>query len=55
VAVGGADAVGAGVAAADDDDVLVVGADEVFVRDMQTPCTRLELARRKSMAKWMPL
>jgi hypothetical protein len=34
VAVGGADAVGAGVAAADDDDVLAVGADEVFVGDI---------------------
>ena len=50
----GADAVGAGVAAADDDDVLALGGDVLAVREVRcragSSCSRC----RNSIAKWMP-
>ena len=52
--VRGAEAVGAGVAAADDDDVLVLRGDEAVVRDMPSPSLRRFCSGRYSIAKWMP-
>ena len=51
MAEGGADAIGAGIAAADDDHVLALGGDELTAPGQAVPwCWR----SRKSMAKWMP-
>ena len=52
----GADAVGAGVAAADDDDVLVLGRMSLasVIAGGTSPETRRFCCGRKSMAKWMP-
>ena len=50
----GADAVGAGIAAADDDDVLAAGEDGLARSAAARPLTRRFCCGRKSMAKWMP-
>ena len=50
----GAEAVGAGVAAADDDDVLVLRGDERLVGDIVAFAAAV-LQRRYSIAKWMPV
>ena len=49
----GADAVGAGVAAADDDDVLAFGGDEIAV--LVAVEQALGVGVRNSIAKWTPL
>ena len=56
LAVRGADAVGAGVAAADHHDVLALGADRAAgaASGSASPATRLFCWVRKSIAKWMP-
>ena len=48
-----ADAVGAGVAATDDDHVLVLGADVLRVLELQSS-RLLVFSSRNSIAKWMP-
>ena len=53
LAVHRAEAVGAGVAAADDDDVLALGGDELVV-GIVSPSQRLFCSVRYSIAKWMP-
>ena len=51
----GADAIGAGVAAADDDHVLSLGGDVIGRRRDRESSRLLVLAVRNSMAKWIPL
>ena len=54
LAVAGAEAIGAGIAAADDDDALAGG--ENLGRGITvSPWQRLFCCGRNSMAKWMPL
>ncbi len=54
VAQGGAHAVGAGIAAADDDDILALGADVTAVGLCLESSRLWVLAVRKSIAKWTP-